>query len=129
MQWRFLVTRAYDRSGRTRIRHAFVAGRALCSPMTRSLRYAALLASAAGVLTPSAALAWGSEGHEIIADIARAYLTPEAKTKVDALLAADTDTLTAPDMASRATWADDYRRSHPKLSTLVRILSIIVYTR
>ena len=29
--------------------------------------------------------------------------------RVDALLAAHPDTLTAPDMASRATWADAYR--------------------
>ena len=81
--------------------------------MIRPLRYAALLAAGAVALSPGAALAWGSEGHEIIADIARAYLTPQAKAQVDAqvdaLLAADTDTLTAPDMASRATWADAYR--------------------
>ena len=77
--------------------------------MTRPLRRTLLLASAALALSPTAALAWGSEGHEIIADIARAYLSPQAKAQVDALLAADTDTLTAPDMASRATWADAYR--------------------
>ena len=64
--------------------------------MTRPLRRALLLASATLAISPTAVLAWGSEGHEIIADIARAYLTPSAKAQVDALLAADTDTLTAP---------------------------------
>ena len=73
-----------------------------------ALRHLFLAACAAVSLTPRQALAWGSEGHEIIADIARAYLTPDAKAQVDALLAADTDTLTAPDMASLATWADAY---------------------
>ena len=51
----------------------------------------------------------GNEGHETIALIARSYLTPGVRAKVDAILAADTDTLTAPDMASRATWADAWR--------------------
>ena len=62
---------------------------------------------------PSSALAWGQEGHAIVAEIARQYLTPKALSAVDALLAADAaDTLTAPDMASRAAWADVWRNSH-----------------
>ena len=83
--------------------------RAILAHMIRLLRRALLFAFAAVALSPGTALAWGSEGHEIIADIARAYLTPQARAQVDAMLAADTDTLTAPDMASRATWADAYR--------------------
>ncbi len=63
----------------------------------------------AGALHPTSASAWGYEGHRVIADIARAYLTPAARAKVDALLAADTDTLTPSDMASRSTWADTWR--------------------
>lgn len=55
------------------------------------------------------AFSWGDEGHEIVASIAYPLLTPSAKATVDALLAADTDKLTAPDFASRATWADKYR--------------------
>jgi hypothetical protein len=55
------------------------------------------------------AFAWGDEGHEIVASIAYPLLTPAAKVTVDALLKADKDTLTAPDFASRATWADKYR--------------------
>ena len=62
---------------------------------------------------PSSALAWGQEGHAIVAEIARQYLSPKALSAVDALLAADAaDTLTAPDMASRAAWADVWRNSH-----------------
>ncbi|HEY1928775.1 MAG TPA: S1/P1 nuclease, partial [Caulobacteraceae bacterium] len=44
--------------------------------------------------------------------IAYARLTPKAKARVDALLAADSDTLTPPDFPSRATWADKYRVNH-----------------
>jgi hypothetical protein len=55
--------------------------------------------------------AWGDEGHEIIALIAQSRLDPVARKNVDALLAADTDTLTAPDIAEAATWADRFRDS------------------
>src|ERR1700756_3213708 len=57
------------------------------------------------------AFAWGDEGHEIIALIAERYLDPAVRDKVAMLLAADTDTLTAHDIASEATWADKYRDS------------------
>src|SRR5215469_8309951 len=71
-----------------------------------------LLIAGAMALSPVPVLAWGSEGHQIIAAIARDHLTPEVRAKVDAILAADPDTLTAPDMLSRATWADIYRQTH-----------------
>ena len=58
------------------------------------------------------ALAWGQAGHAVTALIAERYLTPAAKAKLDALLASDTDPLTAPDFASRAAWADRYRNDH-----------------
>jgi hypothetical protein len=65
------------------------------------------------VATPAPAFAWGFEGHEVIAAIARSYLTPDVKAKADAILATDTaDTLTAPDMVSRSTWADAYRNQN-----------------
>ena len=75
------------------------------------MRLADLAACAALVIGafPAPALAWGYEGHEIIADLARMRLTPAVRAKVDAMLAVDTDTLTAHDMASEATWADAYR--------------------
>ena len=61
------------------------------------------------VALPVPALAWGFEGHQIIANIARTRLTPAVRAKVDALLATDTDPLTVHDMAAEATWADAYR--------------------
>jgi hypothetical protein len=75
--------------------------------MMRGLILSILMFAAA--LAPSAASAWGYKGHEIIAAIAWSYLTPSARAKVDALLAADADTLTAPDMLARSTWADAWR--------------------
>jgi hypothetical protein len=63
-------------------------------------------------ITPTPTLfAWGDEGHEIVGVIAYARLTPAVKKKVDALLAADKDELTAADFVSRTTWADKYRDS------------------
>ena len=61
------------------------------------------------LLSPGFAHAWDNEGHEIIATIARDQLTPVVRAKVDALLAADTDNLTAHDMAAEAIWADAFR--------------------
>jgi hypothetical protein len=61
--------------------------------------------------TPCPALAWGDEGHKIIALIAEHYLDTAVRAKVATLLAADTDTLTGHDIASEATWADKYRDS------------------
>jgi hypothetical protein len=63
---------------------------------------------------PFGAFAWGFEGHEIVAAIARGYLTPQVRDKVDQMLAADQDTLTPHDMLAEATWADRYRTSHPE---------------
>jgi hypothetical protein len=63
--------------------------------------------------------AWGDEGHEIVGVIAFARLTPAVKKKVDALLGADKDKLTAADFVSRTTWADKYRDSD-RLTTKVR---------
>ena len=61
---------------------------------------------------PGSALAWGREGHAVVAQIARGYLTPKAAAAVDALLATDTDTLTPPDLGARASWADAWRKDH-----------------
>jgi hypothetical protein len=58
------------------------------------------------------ALAWGDLGHRVTALIAYQHLNAKARTALDALLASDADTLTAPDFASRTTWADRYRTTH-----------------
>jgi hypothetical protein len=71
--------------------------------LARSLALCLLLA------VPGRALAWGNEGHRIIALIAQSELKPEVKEKVDALLATDTSQLTGHDIASEATWADAWR--------------------
>ena len=68
--------------------------------------------AAAGLIAavlPSPAMAWGYEGHQVVADIARVELTPAVRAKVDAILATDASDLTGHDMASEATWADVYR--------------------
>ena len=75
----------------------------------RILFTCALLAVATPL--PRPARAWGDEGHEIISLIAEHYLDPAAGAKVITLLATDTATLTAHDIASEATWADKYRNS------------------
>lgn len=69
----------------------------------------AILSLSFAALAPTAALAWGAEGHQIIAAIAEARLTPEARERLHAILAADTDPLTPHDVMSEAVWADAYR--------------------
>lgn len=56
--------------------------------------------------------AWGDLGHEVTALIAYRHLLPQARARLDALLAGDSDSLTAADFAARATWADKYRNAH-----------------
>jgi hypothetical protein len=70
---------------------------------------AALLVLLIGVGGAGPVLAWGDEGHEIIAWIADAYLQPDVRRRVNAMLAADPDPLTEHDIAASATWADKYR--------------------
>ncbi len=73
------------------------------------LKHHLALILVAGALLPGKALAWDEEGHKIVALIADHYLDPAVKQKVDAMLAADTDTLTQHDIASESVWADTYR--------------------
>jgi hypothetical protein len=63
------------------------------------------------VAMPVEASGWGDEGHMIVALIANQFLAPTINQRVDALLQADDDPLTAKDIASRALWADRYRDS------------------
>jgi hypothetical protein len=88
--------------------HLFARRAAWQSGGMHRLSIALLLA----LYAPAPAYAWGNEGHEAIALIARSYLTPAALARVDAILASDSDTLAASDMAARATWADVWRGSH-----------------
>lgn len=65
------------------------------------------------------AWAWDDEGHRAVALIADHYLSPAAKDKIQAMLQADTDPLTAHDFASEATWADKFADSD-KMTTKTR---------
>jgi hypothetical protein len=82
--------------------------------MLKTIAGLAAITAALTLQQPNAALAWGDEGHEVVALIAQGYLNPPVLKKVNAMLAADTDTLVAHDIASAATWADQYRRHHPE---------------
>ncbi len=68
-----------------------------------------LLPLAINCVVSRAALAWGDEGHQVVALVAQSFLDPDVRKRVAALLAADTDTLTTHDIASEATWPDKYR--------------------
>jgi hypothetical protein len=58
-----------------------------------------------GIATPS--LAWGPEGHQIVADIARSHLTETARSHIRELLGND-------DLAAVSTWADEVRAERPE---------------
>ena len=92
---------------------AAVHGRNVPMSLKRGL---AVVAAISALSVPGAALAWGYEGHEVVAAIARDYLTPRTRMRVDRMLAADRDTLTRHDMLDEATWADSYRRLHNETS-------------
>jgi S1/P1 Nuclease len=72
---------------------------------------AIMIALVCGTAWCDRSLAWGDEGHEVIALIAQHYLNPAAARNVSALLAADPDSLTAPTISAAATWADKFRDS------------------
>jgi len=69
----------------------------------------AAMAITAMALRSGPAIAWGDEGHEVIGWVAQAFLEPAVRQKANALLAADTDSLTAHNIADASTWADKFR--------------------
>ena len=52
-----------------------------------------------------AAHAWGTQGHQVIANLAQAQLTAKAKSEIDKLLALEPGET----LASISTWADEHR--------------------
>ena len=78
------------------------------------IRYSPLRTAAlfVGALLSLPACAWGDRGHEVTAIIAYRHLSAAARLVLQRMLAADNDTLTASDLASRSTWADKYRGTH-----------------
>src|SRR5262249_12580125 len=81
------------------------------SRMPRMILMGCVVSITLAAAAVNTAAAWGDEGHEIVGVIAYGFLKPAARQKVDALLAADRDRLTAPDFVSRTTWADKFRDS------------------
>ena len=66
---------------------------------------------AIALLLPTPAMAWGRTGHRLIARLAEAQLTPQARAQVQALLANEND----PSLAGIASWADELRDTDPDL--------------
>lgn len=65
-----------------------------------------------GLLASTRAFAWGDAGHQVVGLVADHYLKPAVRSKVQALLAADTTHLTpSTGIADEATWADKFRDS------------------
>lgn len=65
-------------------------------------KYAIALAMA---LAAIGARAWGTEGHQVVALIAEAQLTPKARAEIERLLAQEPGQT----LASISTWADEHR--------------------
>jgi hypothetical protein len=76
------------------------------SPRTKALVAAFVVLVASNV----SALAWGYEGHRIIAEIAEQFLEPETAHRVRDLLAIENRTT----LAEVSTWADEIRPQHPE---------------
>ena len=63
------------------------------------------IALIAALLAPTPCLAWGAEGHQIIAHIAARELTPAARAQVQAMLDGEAEAA----MVTVSTWADEVR--------------------
>jgi S1/P1 Nuclease. len=77
--------------------------------MPIAMRRVAYAVCALLMLVSAPVLAWGPEGHAVVALIARDHLTPSVRQRVEHLLAGDPSNLTAHDIADEADWADRYR--------------------
>jgi nuclease S1 len=78
----------------------------------RVRRAAIVLAVSLFLLVPHGVgrlLAWGAQGHHIVARIAWALMTPAARTGASSLLGGGQDTF-----VGASTWADDVRSSRPQ---------------
>lgn len=70
-----------------------------------SLLLAWLIGLALSAAMPTVALAWGSEGHQVIATLAERQLTPAAKKQIDRILSLEPGET----LATISTWADEHR--------------------
>jgi S1/P1 Nuclease len=73
-----------------------------------------ILALAAAAICASAgqALAWGQEGHAVVAEIAQRRLSDTARAAISDIVKNASPGLTNASLASFASWADDYRPLH-----------------
>ncbi len=78
--------------------------------MSTRLRHLRCILLVAGALCAGNAFAWSAEGHRIVARLAAAGLTPEARVAVAELLAGEPD----PTLAGIADWADRLRDEDPE---------------
>lgn len=69
------------------------------------------IAIAVSATLPGQALAWGAQGHRLVARIAETHLDPQAKAEVDRLLASEPGAT----LSSIAPWADQLRANDPDL--------------
>ena len=79
--------------------------RCTAGPFRTSLTILRALIPIAIAVAASAAHAWGSEGHQVVANLAQAKLTANAKAEIDRLLAVEPGAT----LASISTWADEHR--------------------
>jgi nuclease S1 len=78
----------------------------------KSLRLlSALSAALVAALLPVATHAWGPKGHRLVAGLAAAGLSPQARTEVARLLRKEAE----PTLAGVSNWADDLREHDPDL--------------
>lgn len=63
------------------------------------------------VLSPLPALAWGPQGHRLVAELAWAEMSPAARAEAGRLLAGEPD----PSLPGIANWADELRANDPDL--------------
>ena len=62
---------------------------------------------------PAPAMAWGPQGHEIVAHLAAMHLTPKAKAGVTALLGGEAQA----SMVIASNWADEIRDDRPQTAS------------
>lgn len=80
-------------------------------PLSRPFRRLMRGAAAALLALPLSALAWGPQGHRLVAELAWDGMTPAARAQAEQLLAGEA----VPTLAGIANWADDLRANDPDL--------------
>jgi hypothetical protein len=83
------------------------------------------------LMSPSQVFAWGQEGHSIVAEIAQRRLDAVTLGKIQGLLASETPSVNSPtvSLSSIASWADDYRASHPDTCVCRKLDSAILVVK